>query len=66
VDRVPDIDPDQWRLTVVDGVGRYQLGLEELSVSGARLRAPLDCTSGWYAQQDWSGVPVRSLLRGTG
>jgi len=33
---------------------------------GARMRATLDCTSGWYAQQDWSGVPVRSLLRGTG
>lgn len=66
VDPVPDIDPDQWRLTVVDGVGRYQLRLEELAASGARMRATLDCTSGWYAQQDWSGVPVRSLLRGTG
>ena len=30
------------------------------------MRATLDCTSGWYAQQDWTGVPVRSLLRGTG
>jgi DMSO/TMAO reductase YedYZ molybdopterin-dependent catalytic subunit len=66
LDRVPDIDPDQWRLTVVDGVGRYQLRLDELAASGARMRATLDCTSGWYAQQDWSGVPVRSLLRGTG
>jgi hypothetical protein len=66
VDQVPDVDPDQWRLTVVDGVGRYQLRLDELSAFGARMRATLDCTSGWYAQQDWNGVPVRSLLRGTG
>jgi hypothetical protein len=66
VDPVPDVDPDQWRLTVVDGVGRYQLRLDELSAFGARMRATLDCTSGWYAQQDWNGVPVRSLLRGTG
>ncbi len=66
LDPVLDIDPDQWRLTVVDEVGRYQLRLDELSAFGARMRATLDCTSGWYAQQDWSGVPVSSLLRGTG
>ena len=66
VDPVPAVDPDQWRLTVVDGAGRYQLGLDELAASGVRMRATLDCTSGWYAQQDWSGVPVSSLLRSTG
>ena len=66
VDPVPAVDPDRWRLTVVDGVGRYQLGLDELSASGARMRATLDCTSGWYSRQDWSGVPVSALLRSTG
>ena len=66
VDPVPAVDPDQWRLTVVDGFGRYQLGLDELSASGARMRATLDCTSGWYARQDWTGVPVSALLRSTG
>ncbi len=65
VDPVPAVDPDRWRLTVVDGVGRYEVGLDELS-SGARMRATLDCTSGWYARQDWSGVPVSALLRSTG
>ena len=65
-DPVPAIDPDQWRLTVVDASGRYQLSLDELSASGARMRATLDCTSGWYARQDWTGVPVSALLRGTG
>ena len=66
VDPVPAVDPDRWRLTVVDGVGRYELGLDELSASGARMRATLDCTSGWYSRQDWTGVPVSALLRSTG
>src|SRR5205809_33936 len=65
-DPVPAVDPDTWRLTVVDGIGRYQLRLGDLSAFGARMRATLDCTSGWYAQQDWSGVPVSALLRGSG
>jgi len=50
----------------VDGIGRYQLGLDELSAFSVRMRATLDCTSGWYARQDWSGVPVRALLRDYG
>jgi DMSO/TMAO reductase YedYZ molybdopterin-dependent catalytic subunit len=66
LDAIPAVDPDRWRLTVVDGTGRYQLGLDELAASGARLRATLDCTSGWYADQDWTGVPVSALLRSFG
>jgi DMSO/TMAO reductase YedYZ molybdopterin-dependent catalytic subunit len=66
VDPIPAVDPDQWRLTVVDGVRRYELGLDELAAFGVRMRATLDCTSGWYARQDWTGVPVRALLRSTG
>ena len=66
VDPVPAVDPDTWRLTVVDGAGRYQVGLGELVKFGARMRATLDCTSGWYAQQDWTGVPVSALLRSSG
>jgi DMSO/TMAO reductase YedYZ molybdopterin-dependent catalytic subunit len=66
LDAIPAVDPDRWRLTVVDGTGRYQLRLDELAASGARLRATLDCTSGWYAEQDWTGVPVSALLRSSG
>jgi DMSO/TMAO reductase YedYZ molybdopterin-dependent catalytic subunit len=29
-------------------------------------RAVLDCTSGWYAEQIWTGVPVADLLREVG
>ena len=25
----------------------------------------MDCTSGWYAEQDWTGVPVSSPFRST-
>jgi DMSO/TMAO reductase YedYZ molybdopterin-dependent catalytic subunit len=62
-DAVPAVDPSAWRLAVVDGTGRYELALEQLSTSGATVRATLDCTSGWYAHQDWTGVPVGTLLR---
>ena len=66
VDPIPAVDPDRWRLTIVDDVGRYQLGLDELAAFGGRMGATLDCTSGWYARQDWSGAPVSALLRSTG
>jgi len=65
-DTVPDVDPQPWRLTVVDGTGRRELSLSELGRSelgaGTSWRALLDCTSGWYAEQDWAGVPVAALV----
>jgi hypothetical protein len=65
-DSVPATDPDRWQLTVVDDAGRYALRLGDLLAFDARMRATLDCTSGWYARQDWSGVPVSALLRSSG
>jgi DMSO/TMAO reductase YedYZ molybdopterin-dependent catalytic subunit len=62
----PEIDPATWRLVVADAVGERELTLDELARYDARLRATLDCTSGWYAQQDWEGVPLAALVRGTG
>lgn len=61
-DTTPDIDPDRWRLSVA---GR-ELSLRELSSYDVRVRATLDCTSGWYAEQDWGGIPLRALLPDTG
>jgi DMSO/TMAO reductase YedYZ molybdopterin-dependent catalytic subunit len=57
-DTTPMIDPAQWRLLVA---GR-SLTLGELSRYDIRVRATLDCTSGWYAEQDWGGVPLRALI----
>jgi DMSO/TMAO reductase YedYZ molybdopterin-dependent catalytic subunit len=61
-DSVPTVDPQQWRLVIVDGAGRRELSLEALSSVQARLTATLDCTSGWYAEQEWAGVPVSALV----
>jgi DMSO/TMAO reductase YedYZ molybdopterin-dependent catalytic subunit len=65
-DVAPEVDPATWRLVVADANGQRELSLQELSRYDARLRATLDCTSGWYAHQDWEGVPVAALVSSTG
>lgn len=62
-DVVPLVDPDEWRLMITDGRATRQLALSDLAAAGARLRATLDCTSGWYSQQDWTGAPLAALLQ---
>jgi Oxidoreductase molybdopterin binding domain len=67
LDAVPSVDPDRWRLTLKDGQGPRELTLAELTTFDAQVRATLDCTSGWYSHQDWTGVPLGTLLhRGPG
>jgi DMSO/TMAO reductase YedYZ molybdopterin-dependent catalytic subunit len=65
-DSVPAVDPDRWRLVVADAAGRRELTQDQLAAFDVRLRATLDCTSGWYTEQDWAGVPVSALLRDVG
>jgi DMSO/TMAO reductase YedYZ molybdopterin-dependent catalytic subunit len=62
LDAVPTVDPDRWRLTIKDGQGRRELTLTELTTFDTQVRATLDCTSGWYSHQDWTGVPLGTLL----
>jgi len=62
LDAVPAVDPDRWRLAVKDGQGRRELTLAELTSFDATVQATLDCTSGWYSHQDWTGVPLDTLL----
>jgi DMSO/TMAO reductase YedYZ molybdopterin-dependent catalytic subunit len=73
----PDpIPPDDWQVRV-DGLVAEPLTFGPESVDGAQaggsqtaagvatdseLRALLDCTSGWYTEQDWRGVRVGDLL----
>jgi DMSO/TMAO reductase YedYZ molybdopterin-dependent catalytic subunit len=67
LDAVPAVDQDRWRLTIKDAQGRRDLALGQLTASGTPVRATLDCTSGWYSHQDWTGVPLGTLLhRGPG
>lgn len=65
-DTRPGIDVGDWRLTVTDGDGTYRRTYDELARYDTTIRATLDCTSGWYAEQDWTGVPVERLLRSRG
>ena len=65
-DTSPAVDPGAWRLTVVDAIGCREFTLADLTRSPVTRRATLDCTSGWYAHQDWTGTPVRALVRDVG
>jgi DMSO/TMAO reductase YedYZ molybdopterin-dependent catalytic subunit len=65
-DTTPAIDTTDWRLTVVGTDGRRDLTLADLSEAPVTRRALLDCTSGWYAEQDWTGVPMARLIPATG
>lgn len=59
----PDpVDPDDWSLTVGGATGRgLDLAYNDLAPDD-RERSTLDCTSGWYSVQDWTGVRVGDLL----
>lgn len=61
-DPVPPIDPAAWRLEVVSGEEVRTWGYEELAGFDDRLRATLDCTGGWYAEQVWEGAWLWRLL----
>ncbi|MFC5365939.1 molybdopterin-dependent oxidoreductase [Salinirubrum litoreum] len=76
----PDpIPPDDWEVRVEGLVAESLSFGPEAVVSGAdddppqggvaadsELRALLDCTSGWYTEQDWRGVRVGDLLDAAG
>jgi DMSO/TMAO reductase YedYZ molybdopterin-dependent catalytic subunit len=57
-DRTPELDPVGHR---VDVAGRT-LSLTDLETAATSVLARLDCTSGWYAQATWSGVPLAQLI----
>jgi DMSO/TMAO reductase YedYZ molybdopterin-dependent catalytic subunit len=59
----PDpVDPDEWRLRVGGRTAStLELGIDDLAPDAER-RVLLDCTSGWYAERDWRGVRLDSLL----
>ncbi len=54
----PDTDPERWPLTV-DGT---ELAVARLAQDARPLTATLDCTGGWWSEQDWSVVPVAELI----
>jgi hypothetical protein len=48
-------------LELVAGSRRVTVPLADLE-RGDTVRAVLDCTGGWYAEQDWGGTSLRRLL----
>ncbi len=67
-DRRQQVDPASWRLRVSGLVDRpLALSYVELSaMAGESRHATLDCTGGWYTEQEWSGVPLVALLSRAG
>jgi DMSO/TMAO reductase YedYZ molybdopterin-dependent catalytic subunit len=63
-DSVPVLDASSYRLSVF---GRA-LSLPELTRSHftREVQAVLDCTSGWWSEQVWSGIAVMDVLRTAG
>lgn len=58
-DSVAKLAPATWRLAV----GSRSLSLEEFaSYPRSEVQAVLDCTSGWWSEQVWSGVALRDVL----
>jgi DMSO/TMAO reductase YedYZ molybdopterin-dependent catalytic subunit len=58
-DTVPTSEADV--LDVVAGDRRIRVPVTDLD-NGDRMRAVLDCTGGWYAAQEWSGIRLDHLL----
>ncbi len=60
-DRVPRMDGAAWRLDL--DTGEKQLSLADLErLPQERITAVLDCTGGWYSEQEWEGVRLDQLL----
>ena len=60
-DTPPDIDPEDWVLRLRGSVER-DVGYRELRGHTRTVEATLDCTSGWYSTQTWTGAPLADLL----
>ena len=44
------------RLTVTSSTRTQEMTLDGLMAFEDTVTAPLDCTGGWYATQEWTGV----------
>ena len=64
-DSVPSIDASAWRLRIAASGNIRQWTLQQLTQFDDRVRATLDCTGGFYSEQDWSGVWLSRLLPAT-
>jgi DMSO/TMAO reductase YedYZ molybdopterin-dependent catalytic subunit len=62
-DRVPRVDAARWTLSVTsNGVETGPFSLPDLDAMREPVRATIDCTGGWYAEQAWEGVRLDRLV----
>jgi hypothetical protein len=61
-DPVPELEAGHWRLRVSTGGRVREWSYAELAAFSDRLRATIDCTGGWYAEQEWEGAWLDRLL----
>lgn len=61
-DEIPSIEPASYRLSVRVGHSARAIAYAELAAGADEVRAILDCTGGWYAEQTWRGVRVDRLV----
>ncbi len=61
-DQVQEVDAASWSLRMSGGARTYSV--DDLAAFGDALRATLDCTGGWYAEQVWRGARLDRLLDG--
>ncbi len=62
-DRVPSIDGREWSVEVAGN----RLTLADLeTMPQETFPAILDCTGGWYSEQEWAGVRLDRLIDGAG
>ncbi|SDP03585.1 Oxidoreductase molybdopterin binding domain-containing protein [Pedococcus dokdonensis] len=61
-DQAPELEPSSWRLTVTTGGSSRDWSLAELDQWRDRQVAVLDCTGGWWTEQEWVGVRLSRLL----
>jgi hypothetical protein len=58
LDPVPQVELASWSLLA----GSRRWSYEELASFTDRTRAVIDCTGGWYSEQEWEGVWLGRLL----
>ena len=62
-DAVPTVERESWRLSVGTlTASAAAVSAAELSAAGDTVRAVLDCTGGWYAEQEWQGMRMDRLV----
>ncbi|MEL6982210.1 MAG: molybdopterin-dependent oxidoreductase [Actinomycetota bacterium] len=57
-DRVPDLDRDDWPLTIAG----QSMTVGQLTPLTRQVEATIDCTGGWYSRQRWDAVALSELF----